>query len=82
MMHFPPALYKHITEDLHKSAIIVLNKVDLAPPPLVVAWQHFLKAKFPALEVVCFSSFPKSSAELEVLGEEVSKGKLIIIFIA
>lgn len=72
-MHFPPALYTYITEELKKSVIIVLNKVDLAPPPLVVAWQHYFKEHFPLVDIVCFSSFPKSKEEMEQLSEKVGK---------
>ncbi|XP_052790846.1 guanine nucleotide-binding protein-like 1 [Mya arenaria] len=73
MMHFPPALYKHITHDLNKSAIVVFNKVDLAPPSLVVAWQHFFKQRFPLVEVVCFSSFPKNKEDLQSMTTEIGK---------
>ncbi|XP_060582355.1 guanine nucleotide-binding protein-like 1 [Ruditapes philippinarum] len=72
-MHFPPALYAYITEELKKSVIIVLNKVDLAPPSLVVAWQHYFKQHFPLVNVVCFSSFPKSTEEMEQMSKKVGK---------
>ncbi|XP_053381487.1 guanine nucleotide-binding protein-like 1 [Mercenaria mercenaria] len=72
-MHFPPALYTYITEELKKSVIIVLNKVDLAPPPLVVAWQHYFKEQFPLVDVVCFSSFPKSKEEVEQMSDKIGK---------
>ncbi|XP_072015964.1 guanine nucleotide-binding protein-like 1 [Amphiura filiformis] len=60
-LHFPPALYDYITKDLKKHLIMVLNKIDLAPPGLVVAWHSFFKEKFPDIQVVCFTSFPKES---------------------
>ena len=60
----PPALYDYITKDLKKSVILVLNKADLAPPSLVVAWQHYFKERFPLVSVVCFTSFPKDEREL------------------
>ena len=60
-LHFPPALYDYITKDLKKHLIMVLNKMDLAPPGLVVAWHSYFKEKFPDLQVVCFTSFPKES---------------------
>ncbi|KAL4237299.1 Guanine nucleotide-binding-like protein 1 [Mactra antiquata] len=74
-MHFPPALYKYITEELNKSVIIVLNKVDLAPPPLVVAWQQYFQENFPLVDVVCFSSFPKSSEEIEQQSRNALHGR-------
>lgn len=78
-MHFPPALYTYITEELKKSVVIVLNKVDLAPPSLVVAWQHYFKQQFPLVDVVCFSSFPKSREEIEAFSDKVGKGSLIYL---
>ncbi|XP_067002632.2 guanine nucleotide-binding protein-like 1 [Anabrus simplex] len=55
---FPPSLYKYVTEELKKDMILVLNKIDLAPAPLVVAWKHYFKEKFPELHVLMFTSYP------------------------
>lgn len=55
---FPPTLYPYVKEVLKKDVILVLNKVDLAPAPLVVAWIHYFKQKYPELQVLCFTSFP------------------------
>ncbi|XP_011662680.2 guanine nucleotide-binding protein-like 1 [Strongylocentrotus purpuratus] len=60
-LHFSPALYDYVTRDLKKHLILVLNKIDLAPPPVVVAWRSYLKEKFPQLQVICFTSFPRES---------------------
>ena len=64
-VHFPPSLYTHVTKDLKKEMIVVVNKVDLAPAPLVAAWVRRFRQRFPALKVVCFSSCPMSGEELE-----------------
>lgn len=37
--------------------IIVLNKIDLVPAPLVLAWQEYFKNHFPMLKVMCFASY-------------------------
>lgn len=58
VLQFPPALYHYITDKLHKQVILVLNKVDLCPPPLVIAWKHYMMSKFPDLQMVCFTSHP------------------------
>lgn len=58
---FSPALYHYITTELKKDAVLILNKIDLVPPSLVVAWDHYFKEKFPALRVICFTSFPGRS---------------------
>lgn len=58
VLQFPPALYHYITDKLHKQVILVLNKVDLCPPPLVIAWKHYMMSEFPDLQIVCFTSHP------------------------
>ncbi|KAF4531516.1 hypothetical protein B566_EDAN004112 [Ephemera danica] len=55
---FPPTLYTYVTETLGKNMILVLNKVDLAPAPLVLAWKHFFLNRYPALQVLMFTAFP------------------------
>uniref|UniRef100_UPI003AABA097 guanine nucleotide-binding protein-like 1 isoform X2 n=1 Tax=Centroberyx gerrardi TaxID=166262 RepID=UPI003AABA097 len=58
VLQFPPALYHYITGDLQKQVVLVLNKADLCPPPLVIAWKHYLASQFPHLQTVCFTSHP------------------------
>ncbi|PNF26770.1 hypothetical protein B7P43_G18233 [Cryptotermes secundus] len=55
---FPPSVYNYVTEMLHKDMILVLNKIDLAPAPLVVAWKHYFQQKYPAIHILTFTSFP------------------------
>lgn len=55
---FPPSVYNYMTESLHKDMILVLNKIDLAPAPLVVAWKRYFQEKYPALHILTFTSFP------------------------
>lgn len=42
--------------------IVVINKIDLAPRALTVAWKHYLLTKFPELKIVLFSSNPSEAA--------------------
>lgn len=58
VLQFPPALYHYITEELKKHIILVLNKADLCPAPLVLAWKDYLTKQFPHLHCVCFTSHP------------------------
>ncbi|KAL1117305.1 hypothetical protein AAG570_004631, partial [Ranatra chinensis] len=58
LLMFPPLLHDYIVNKLGKDVVLVLNKVDLVPAPLVVAWRHFLKEKYPDLRIVTFTSFP------------------------
>ncbi len=50
--------------------ILVLNKIDLAPPALVVAWKNYFKQKYPEVHIVMFTSFPKDSASSEDVDPE------------
>ncbi|KAM4696605.1 guanine nucleotide-binding protein-like 1 [Rhinophrynus dorsalis] len=63
VLHFSPALYDYVTQDLGRSLILVLNKTDLCPPPLVAAWKHYFQSKFPQAHVVCFTSYPRHPEE-------------------
>lgn len=58
VLQFPPALYHYITGELQKQVVLVLNKVDLCPPPVVIAWKHYMTSQFPHLQIVCFTSQP------------------------
>ncbi|ROL48168.1 Guanine nucleotide-binding protein-like 1 [Anabarilius grahami] len=58
VLQFSPALYHYITGELKKYIILVLNKVDLCPAPLVLAWKHYLTKQFPHLHCVGFTSHP------------------------
>ncbi|XP_048116223.1 LOW QUALITY PROTEIN: guanine nucleotide-binding protein-like 1 [Alosa alosa] len=58
VLQFPPTFYHYITAELQKRVVLVLNKADLCPPPLVLAWKHYLHTHFPHLHCVCFTSHP------------------------
>ncbi|XP_041369298.1 guanine nucleotide-binding protein-like 1 isoform X2 [Gigantopelta aegis] len=80
-LHFPPALYDHVTTELNKPMILILNKTDLVPPGLVIAWKHYFKHRFPKLHVVCFTSHTKQptnddrTSDVDVLHRKRRKGK-------
>ncbi|XP_006275314.1 guanine nucleotide-binding protein-like 1 [Alligator mississippiensis] len=59
VINFSPVLYNFVTKEMKKHLILVLNKIDLAPPALVVAWKHYFTACFPEVHVVCFTSYPQ-----------------------
>ena len=67
-LNLPPSLYRYLREELKREVIVVLNKVDLAPPALVAAWKAYLNSVFPEAHIVCFASFPKT-AEATGTGE-------------
>ncbi|XP_044731870.1 guanine nucleotide-binding protein-like 1 [Chrysoperla carnea] len=55
---FPPSLYDYVTNTLKKDMILILNKIDLVPAPVVVAWKHYLHNKYPDLRIVLFTTCP------------------------
>uniref|UniRef100_A0A8C0G0A9 Guanine nucleotide-binding protein-like 1 n=1 Tax=Chelonoidis abingdonii TaxID=106734 RepID=A0A8C0G0A9_CHEAB len=63
VINFSPALYDFVTKEMRKNLILVLNKIDLAPPALVVAWKHYFQTHFPQVHVVCFTSYPQQSQD-------------------
>lgn len=69
---FPPSLYTYVTKDLGKDFILVLNKVDLAPAPLVSAWKHYFEEKYPLLKICMFTSIPGYN----LVGQTTDKGGL------
>nr|XP_039263931.1 guanine nucleotide-binding protein-like 1 [Styela clava] len=60
VLHFSPALYNFAIHVVKKPLILVLNKIDLVPAPVVIAWKKYFENKFPELHVITFTSFPKN----------------------
>lgn len=38
--------------------ILVLNKVDLVPSHIVLAWKHYFEQKYPEIRVILFTAYP------------------------
>ncbi|KAF7996360.1 hypothetical protein HCN44_001992 [Aphidius gifuensis] len=81
VMMFPPYLYNYITNDLGKDMILVLNKIDLAPASLVVAWRDYFNKNYPKLHILFFTSYPTynirgNTQDGEGLKNRRRKGKL------
>ncbi|KAF5288228.1 hypothetical protein FQA39_LY03996 [Lamprigera yunnana] len=55
---FPPSLYDYVSKTLNKDFILVLNKIDLAPTELVVAWKVYFQEKYPKLHILLFTTLP------------------------
>lgn len=70
---FPPSLYAYVVEQVGKEMILILNKVDLAPADLVIAWKYYFKSKFSNIHVVTFTSYPSYNLHGNL---ESSSGKL------
>ncbi|XP_028410961.1 guanine nucleotide-binding protein-like 1 [Dendronephthya gigantea] len=73
IIHFSPTLYAYARFDLKKDVILVLNKIDLVSPEVVVAWKDYFQGKFPDLNIICFTSFPKDSEEIRQMEVKVKK---------
>lgn len=56
-MHFPVTLYDYIKKELNKEIILVLNKCDLIPAELVIAWIEYWKQRFPDISICPFASY-------------------------
>lgn len=81
VLMFPPYLYNYVTKELKKDMILVLNKIDLAPPALVIAWREYFCTQYPELHVLMFTSYPTynlrgNTKENKGLQERRRKGKL------
>jgi ribosome biogenesis GTPase A len=59
LFHFPQSLYKHITEQLNKPLILLLNKCDLVPQSFQELWVNWFELNYPKLKIVTFSSYAK-----------------------
>lgn len=55
-LHFSPKFYEYCTHTLQKDVILILNKIDLVPTSLVVAWKSYFETKYPHLHIILFSS--------------------------
>lgn len=71
LFHFPPSLYNYIVNELKKYVIIVLNKIDLVPASLVLAWEHYLKSQYPEAHIIPFASYAGMKAKTN--GKRVGK---------
>ncbi|KAL2723294.1 guanine nucleotide-binding protein-like 1 [Vespula maculifrons] len=81
VLMFPPYLYNYITKELKKDMILILNKIDLAPASLVVAWKEYFSTHYPELHILMFTSFPTynlrgNTNESEGIKKRRRKGKL------
>ncbi|KAJ2082622.1 hypothetical protein H4R24_001452 [Coemansia sp. RSA 988] len=62
VLHFPPSLYRYITESTGKPLVVVLNKTDLVAPDTVHAWMHYFRSKFPSIALTTFCCYRDTQA--------------------
>ncbi|XP_067944024.1 guanine nucleotide-binding protein-like 1 [Watersipora subatra] len=74
-LHFNPELYKYVTSVLGKEVIVILNKCDIVPPSVAIAWKNYLLEEFPKLKVVIFTSYPKDPSTRTLLAKGKQSGR-------
>ncbi|KAJ6633333.1 Guanine nucleotide-binding protein-like 1 [Pseudolycoriella hygida] len=57
-LQFPPSLFEYVKGTLNKDMILVLNKIDLVPSHIVLAWKHYFEQKYPKIRVILFTAYP------------------------
>ncbi|KAJ2822260.1 hypothetical protein IWW50_004287 [Coemansia erecta] len=57
VLHFPPSLYRYITETTGKPLVVVLNKTDLVAENTVRGWMRYFKERFPAVVLTRFCCY-------------------------
>lgn len=72
---FPPSLYDYV-RDCGKDMILVLNKIDLVPAEVTVAWRAYFTERYPSIHIVTFTSFPGSGTTNKSLQRRRRFGKL------
>lgn len=55
---FPPSLFEYVKKTLKKHMILVMNKIDLVPSHIVLAWKHYFEEKYKDIRVILFTSYP------------------------
>lgn len=55
---FPPSLYDYVIQELKRDIVLVFNKIDLVPAPVLVAWKEYFQTQFPLLHIIYFTSLP------------------------
>lgn len=59
--------------------ILVLNKIDLVPSHVTLAWKFYFEEKYPNIRVILFTSYPSYNLRMSAGGS--STGWLLIIII-
>lgn len=73
-LHFVPDLYHYVTEELGKGMVLALNKCDLVPADVLMAWKRYFEQRYDGLAVAMFSSFPDAKlAPSDANGELLSR---------
>ncbi|KAJ2414022.1 hypothetical protein GGI10_002670 [Coemansia sp. RSA 2530] len=80
VLHFPPSLYRYITETTGKPLVVVLNKTDLVADATVRAWKSYFKQQFPSVVLTSFCCYRNTSSndvvnDIDLAGLKLKKSK-------
>ncbi|KAJ2889354.1 hypothetical protein IWW38_004764, partial [Coemansia aciculifera] len=80
VLHFPPSLYRYITQTTGKPLVVVLNKTDLVADATVRAWKLYFKQQFPQVVLTSFCCYRNSSSndvvnDIDLAGLKLKKSK-------
>ncbi|KAK9766174.1 hypothetical protein K7432_004938 [Basidiobolus ranarum] len=76
VLHFPPALYRYVVNELKRSLVLVFNKVDLINEVTLEAWKEYFQQQFPDLHIASFSSY-KREDDLDDVNQKVKGRKSV-----
>ncbi|KAL1923491.1 uncharacterized protein VTP21DRAFT_8471 [Calcarisporiella thermophila] len=65
VLHFPPALYDYVINELRRKMVVVFNKCDLVSDATLFAWTKYFEEKFPGLHIAHFSCYPRDEKLLD-----------------
>ncbi|KAJ2644565.1 hypothetical protein GGF44_000553 [Coemansia sp. RSA 1694] len=80
VLHFPPSLYRYITQTTGKPLVVVLNKTDLVADATVRAWKLYFKQQFPSVVLTSFCCYRNTSSndvvnDIDLAGLKLKKSK-------
>lgn len=61
LLYFCEDLVRYVTDEMHRSHMLVMNKADLLSPSMITQWKDYFDSK--GIDVVFFSAFKASVGE-------------------
>jgi ribosome biogenesis GTPase A len=79
LFHFPPSLYRYVTEEVQKPFIVALNKIDMVSKSYLDQWIAYFDRKYPKVTVVPLTAFPvDETVTCEDLGRFQTRKRKIV----
>ena len=67
----------YLFQDLNKDVVVILNKIDLVPPEVSIAWKKYLQDRFPKLHIVLYSTDPTNFRDPESYQSSANKSSSV-----